>query len=427
MADVGECPAGFRDSKGRPTSESMGEALLGHLLDRSHLLPPDLVGPLVAQEARAVGVTEIGIYLQDFDQVHLQPLTGRGLSGERVPIDGSRIGEAFAREDVVEEAGPDGSVRLHLPMLDGSDRVGVLSITLPRVNDLDRQIAQRLAGLVADLIVAKDDYTDAFMRTRSARPMNLAAQLQRSTLPPLSMTIPSVDVAGVLEPAYEVGGDTFDYSLDGHRLHLGLFDAMGHGLEAATMATVVISTYRHGRLRGADLPDLYAAMDQVVATSFPGQFATAQIAHLDLDSGELVRIMAGHPDPLLIRDGRVVGELGGHVSRPLGLGAEPQVLSTTLRPGDRVLLFTDGVIEERFDDGEQFGDVRLRETLEATSAQQLSATETVRRLSHALMAARQGRTSDDASLLLVEWKGPPAADELSPDIPGSTPTGEASR
>src|SRR3954454_12603478 len=106
--DAGARPAGFCDSEGRPSAESRGEALLGRLLDRGHLLPPDLVGPLVAQEATAAGVTEIGIYLQDFDQVHLQPLPGRGLSGERAPIDGGRIGEAFRTDRLVEQELPDG-------------------------------------------------------------------------------------------------------------------------------------------------------------------------------------------------------------------------------------------------------------------------------------------------------------------------------
>jgi hypothetical protein len=82
------------------------------------------------------------------------------------------------------------------------------------------------------------------------------------------------------------------------------------------------------------------------------------------------------------------------------------VESVKLRPGDRVLLLTDGVVEERLDGGEQFGEARLRQVLEQTSAEGLPAVETVRPLSHALMAARQGRTSDDASLLLLEWKGP---------------------
>jgi hypothetical protein len=75
------------------------------------------------------------------------------------------------------------------------------------------------------------------------------------------------------------------------------------------------------------------------------------------------------------------------------------------------------VVEERLVDGAQFGEARLRELIEQTTAEELSAAEAVRRLSHALMAARAGRTSDDASLLLVEWKSPPWDDELAPDIP----------
>jgi hypothetical protein len=417
---AGPAPAGFRGSEGRPVAESLGEALLGHLLDRAHLIPPDLVGPLVAQEARAAGVLEVGLLLQDLDQVHLQPLTGRGLSGARVPITGSAAGQAFASDQLVEEACPDGSVRLHMPMLDGSDRVGVLSLRLARVNDPDRQLVRRLAGLAADLIVTKDAYTDIFARIRAARPLELAAQLQRSNLPPLAMTTPALDLAGILEPAYEVGGDAFDYALNGHLLHVGVFDAMGHGLDAATMCTVVLAAYRHGRRRDTDLTDLYAAMDGIVTASFPGRFATAGIGELDVSSGELSWITGGHPRPLLVRDAQVLGELGGQVSRPLGLSGRPVVESVELQPGDRVLLFTDGVVEERVDGGEQFGEDRLRQMLEKTSAEALPAVETVRRLSHALMAARHGRTSDDASLLLVEWKGPPP-DELSPDLPESTP------
>jgi Stage II sporulation protein E (SpoIIE) len=360
--------------------------------------------------------------LQDYDQVHLQPLAGRGLAGERAPIAGSPVGQAFALSQLVEEADPDGPVRLHVPMLDGADRVGVLSLRLARVNDTDRQLAQRLASLVADLIVTKDGYTDGFARVRTARPLELAAQLQRSNLPPLAMTTPSVDLAGILEPAYEVGGDAFDYALNGHLLHVGVFDAMGHGLDAAAMSTVVLAAYRHGRRRDAALPDLYAAMDGSVAASFPGRFTTAGIGELDVDTGQLRWITGGHPQPLWVRDAQVLGELGGQVSRPLGLGGRPTVESIKLQPGDRVLMFTDGVVEERLDGGEQFGERRLREMLEQTSAQGLSAVETVRRLSHALMAARHGRTSDDASLMLVEWKGPPPGDELSPDLPESTPT-----
>jgi hypothetical protein len=416
---------GFEDGQGRSRVESLGERLLGSLLDRAHLMPARLVGPLVAQEIAAVGGTDVSIWLQDYDQRTLQPLTGRGLVGRPTPIDGSRPGRAFTSDARVEELLPDGSRRMYLPMLDGSDRVGVLAFTLPTVDDNDRRLAQRVAGLTADLIVTKSDYTDTFARVRTAAPMSLSAHLQWQTLPPLVMTTPDVALAGILEPSYELGGDSFDYALDDHLLHLAVFDAMGHGLEAATMATIAIATYRHGRRNSASLTDLYVHMDDVLSTTYPGRFATAHVGQLDTATGTFTWVNAGHPAALLIRHGRAVRELTGPITRPIGFGdAAPLVQTTRLAPGDRILFFTDGVVEERLEGGQQFGEERLREVVERTSADQLSVAETVRLLSHNLMDARGGQTSDDASLLLVEWRGPPRDDELARGIIGGLPPGD---
>jgi hypothetical protein len=414
---------GFHDTAGDlTTTESLGERLLGSLLDRAHLIPPRLVGPLVAQELHRAGATEVRIHLQDYDQLTLQPVLGRGLTGAPVPIDGSVEGQVFTTDARAETERPDGGVRLTLPMLDGSDRVGVLSFTLPGVGERDRQLAHRVAGLAADLFVTKHGYTDTFARVRTTQRMNLAAQLQWQSLPPLSMTTPDVDLAGILEPAYEVGGDSFDYALDEHVLHLAVFDAMGHGLESAVMATVVLAAYRHGRRRDVPLAELYTEMDAVLARTFPGRFATGQLGRLDTETGELCWVNAGHPPALWVRRSRVIGELTGRPTRPIGFGgAAPAVHTVHLEPGDRLLFATDGVVEERLGDGEQFGERRLRELIEQTTAEALAAPETVRRLSHALMAARAGRTSDDATLLLVEWRSPPREDELAPDIPEASP------
>jgi hypothetical protein len=415
---------GFVDADGRSRLESLGERLLGSLLDRAHLMPPRLVGPLVAQEIAAMGGRDVAIYLQDFEHAVLRPLEGPGLGGTPSPIDDSPAGTAFRTDSPCEVAQADGSVRLYMPMLDGSDRVGVLALTLPAVDDNDRRLAQRIAGLTADLVVTKSGYTDTFVRTRMGAPMSLSAHLQWQMLPPLVMTTPDVALAGALEPAYDVGGDSFDYALDEHTLHLAVFDAMGHGVEAATMATLLIAAYRHGRVNDSDLPDIYAEMDSVMADSYPGRFATALIGRLDTVTGRLRWVNAGHPPGLLIREGRVVQELTGQVSRPAGFGdGEPHVHSTTLRPHDRVLFFTDGVVEERMPDGVQFGEERLREFIEDAALHALPVAETVRLLSHALLRGRGGRTSDDASLLMVEWSGPPRDDELARGLIGSFPTG----
>jgi hypothetical protein len=388
-------------------------------------MPARLVGPLVAQEISAVGGTDISIWVQDYDQRSLQPLTGAGLVGATMPIDGSWPGRAFTQDARIEEQLPDGAVRLYLPMLDGSDRVGVLAFTLPAVDDNDRRLAQRIAGLTADLIVTKSLYTDTFAQVRAATPMSLSAHLQWQTLPPLVMTTPDVALAGILEPAYDVGGDSFDYALDEHVLHVAVFDAMGHGLEAAIMATVVVAAYRHGRRSAASLPDLYVHMDDVLGTTHPGRFATAQIGRLDTETGVLSWVNAGHPAPLLVRGGGAVSELTGPITRPVGFGgAAPAVQTVQLAPGDRVLFFTDGVVEERLADGLQFGEARLQELVERAGAGGTGVAETVRSLSHTLMAARGGRTSDDASLLLVEWRGPPRDDELARGILGGLPPGD---
>jgi hypothetical protein len=415
---------GFADPDGRKREESLGERLLGSLLDRAHLMPPRLVGPLVAQEIAAMGGRDVAIYLQDFEHAVLRPLQGEGLVGSPEPIDSSPAGNAFRTDSPCEVPQPDGAVRMFVPMLDGSDRVGVLGLTLPRADDNDRRLAQRIAGLTADLVVTKSGYTDTFARTRMTSPMSLSAHLQWQMLPPLVMTTPDLALAGALEPAYDVGGDSFDYSLDENTLHLAVFDAMGHGVEAATMATLLIAAYRHGRVNGNDLPDMYTEMDSVMATSFPGRFATALIGRLDTTSGVLTWINAGHPAGLLIRDGRVVEELTGPVSRPVGLGdGTPHVHTTRLRRRDRLLVFTDGVVEERLADGAQFGEQRLREFIEDNAVHGLPPAETVRLLSQSLLRGRGGRTTDDASLLMVEWTGPPRDDELARGIRGGMPAG----
>ena len=116
--------------------------------------------------------------------------------------------------------------------------------------------------------------------------MSLAAEIQWSLLPPLTYASDRVVITGALEPAYEIGGDTFDYAANDPRVDLMVLDAVGHGLPAALLATAAVGAYRHARRNGLDLPGIAAAMDAVIAGQFPAsQFATAAIARLDKRSG----------------------------------------------------------------------------------------------------------------------------------------------
>ncbi|MFI6699412.1 PP2C family protein-serine/threonine phosphatase [Streptomyces sp. NPDC050509] len=418
MAEGGRTPGKAEIDR----SEGFGERLLGVLLDRAHEMPPQLIAPLVAEEVARVGGRDLSILLQDYEQVLLVPLPGRGLTvGRPEPVDNSPAGTAFLTRRTVEvplgaqvgrssEGGPDGpggSVRMYLPLLDGSDQVGAMAVTLDSVDDDDRRLLRRLAGLVADMIVTKDAYTDLFFQARRSAPMSVAAEIQWSLLPPLSMTVPQVEVAGILEPAYDVAGDSFDYALNGDILHVAMIDAMGHGLDAATMATVAIGAYRHTRRANTGLSQVYAFMDRAINEQFGhDHFVTAQMMCLNIATGELQWVNAGHPAPLLIRDRVVVDRLESPTTLPVGFGGEEPVVSERrLRPGDRLLCFTDGLIEEHQDGGEPFGEEQLIAWTNRAVRDHTAVRSVVRALSYALKQERGGVTSDDATIFLIEWRG----------------------
>ncbi|MGP3991771.1 PP2C family protein-serine/threonine phosphatase [Streptomyces sp. 3N207] len=395
-------------------SEGFGERLLGVLLDRAHEMPPQLIAPLIAEEVSRIGGRDLSILLQDYGQLHLVPLPGRRLVvGEPEPIGDSHAGTAFLRATPVEVPHADG-VRMFLPLLDGSDQVGVLTLTLDAIDDDDRRLLRRLAGLVADMLVTKHHYTDQFFLARRREPMSVAAEIQWSLLPPMAMSVPQAAVAGILEPAYNVAGDSFDYALNDDILHMAIVDAMGHGLDAATMATVAIGAYRHARRAGIGLAEIYAFMDRAIAEQFgPDHFVTAQMMRLNITTGQLHWVNAGHPVPLLIRDRAVVQQLHTPTTLPVGFGGdEPKISEQTLQRGDRVLCFTDGLIEERGAGGEQFGEEQLIDWVNRIEHTEEGVRAMVRSLSHALKQERGGVTSDDSTLFLIEWRGG-AADHLA--------------
>ncbi|MET9734331.1 PP2C family protein-serine/threonine phosphatase [Streptomyces sp. NPDC006458] len=388
-------------------SESFGEALLGTVLDRAHELPPHLIGPLVADVVEQLGGRRPQVLLQDYGQLLLVPLAGEGLmDGDPLVIDDTPAGRCFLDALAVEIPGDDG-VRVHLPLLDGGDQVGVMAVTLDRVDDDDRRLLSRLSALVADLLVTKHGYSDLFFSTRRGEPMSVAAEIQWALLPPLAMVMPRVAVAGILEPAYDVAGDSFDYALNGDILHLAMIDAMGHGLGAATMATVAIGAYRHARRLGTGLAEIYAAMDDAVAHQFGlDHFVTAQMMRLDTITGRVQWVNAGHPAPMLIRDHRFMRRLDAPTTLPVGLGgAEPEVGELGLERDDRLLCFTDGLIEEHTAGEEQFGEDQLIDWVNRLERTGRGVRAVARSLSHTLKRARGGRTTDDATLLLVEWRG----------------------
>jgi hypothetical protein len=386
---------------------SLGEEVLGSLLSLSHRLHPDDVPSTVREHARRLGATDAVMYLVDLEQRVLVALPAEpGAPAGVLDIDSTLAGRAFRSQEVVYGEGDAGERRLWLPLLDGAERLGVLGVTLAHLTDLQEQRLRWLASLVAELVMTKSSYGDSLVIARRRQDMQVAAELRRALLPPLSFASDYVEIAGVVEPAYQVAGDSFDYAVNGHIVHLAILDAMGHGLEASRMANLATAIFRHGRRQGSGLAAMFMAIDAAIPSSFGSDhFVTGQLATLDLSSGRLAFVSGGHPKPLLLRGTAMVGELGGDVCPPMGLGMAPTVNEFQLQPGDRVVFYTDGVVEARSLSGEEFGLERLGDLLaRAASAQELPA-EMMRRLTHSVLAHESGQLRDDATLLLVGWRG----------------------
>ncbi|HUS60940.1 MAG TPA: PP2C family protein-serine/threonine phosphatase, partial [Acidimicrobiales bacterium] len=225
----------------------------------------------------------------------------------------------------------------------------------------------------------------------------------------LSLDSGRVSVAGLIQPAYEVGGDAFDYAVNGDFLDFAVFDAMGHGLVSSQLAHLAVSSYRHSRRSGLDLEATYLAMDSAIAARSVGEeYVTCILGRLDLLHGHLTWINVGHPLPLLVRAGEVVGPLSCSPTLPAGLGAifpgrgVAEIAVAVLEPKDRVFCITDGVVDSHRPGGEDFGEERLVQMLAERSRSGCDAAETVRRLSHSVLD-HHGVLSDDTTAFLIDF------------------------
>jgi serine phosphatase RsbU (regulator of sigma subunit) len=387
-----------------------------HVLRRSHLNAPDELPTIVAEGAACLGASEATMYVVDLEQAVLTPLPSRaGPLPAAVRIDGTLPGRAFRDVEPVQAAEGEGTT-LWLPMLDGVERLGVLEVLMPGpVDDVGIDALRVLAHLAAELLITNGLYTDHYEWSRRKQPMSLAAEVLHGLLPPLTFGTDRIVISGLLAPAYEVGGDAFDYALNGNIAHVAVFDAVGHGLLAGQMASLALACYRNSRRAGIDLAHTALAIDAALAEVFGTErFVTAVLAQLDIDTGLLRFVNAGHPEPLLMRDGKVVKELTCEPILPLGLNGsaglgralspdDVLVCAESLQPADRLLLVTDGVDEARAEDGSFFGRRRLAEFAARESASGLPSPEVMRRLQAAILRYQVGRLQDDATTLFVEW------------------------
>ncbi|MGI9120244.1 MAG: PP2C family protein-serine/threonine phosphatase, partial [Acidimicrobiales bacterium] len=179
----------------------------------------------------------------------------------------------------------------------------------------------------------------------------------------------------------------------------------GHGLRAALLGALAITAMRNSRRCSEGLVDQARAANAALLSQFSEEdFVTAVLLRIDLPSGSTAVINAGHPQPLLLRQGQCL-PVTVESQHPLGMFDSPAHAPgrITLDPDDRLVLFTDGITEAAPDGGNAFGLPQLVELLAQTRAQ--PPTEAVRIISGQVLAHRAGQLSDDATIVLLDWHG----------------------
>ncbi|MDJ1132803.1 PP2C family protein-serine/threonine phosphatase [Streptomyces iconiensis] len=397
--------------------------MLGELVVAGQLSTFDQLPQLLMRHIPMAGWSEARIYISDLQQKVLTQLPDRGdpeqdpgSGSETVPevlyVDGTVGGRVFQLGEIIVVPG---ALRDEwwVPLISGGERIGVLRLTGPsddkrRGTTVEEELRQ-LAGLVSMMLLGKRLTSDAYGKLVRRARMNIAAEMEWRQMPPRTSATNRVVVSSLMEPAYEVSGDAFDYAFSDSTVHLCVFDAMGHDTASGLVASLAVSTCRAARMDGADLQRTARDIEEAIVGQYgDNTFVTGIIAELDAKTGTLEWVNRGHPAPVIIRDSRYPVELRKKPDVPLGVRCDERepVRSDRLQPGDRLVLYTDGITEARSPSGEQFGLERFTDFLVRHNADFLPAPETLRRLIAHHLDYHGGTLNDDATALLLEWHGP---------------------
>ena len=249
--------------------------------------------------------------------------------------------------------------------------------------------------------------------------MKIASDLQMSLLPHNNPPFPDnkeVDVFGFIKPAKTVGGDLFDYVIRGDKLFFSIGDVSGKGLPASLFMSI-ITIYCHSKSRYVDSASelMMSLNDILTAENSQNMFCTLFLGMLDLKTGVLQYCNAGHDAPIHItindEGKREVVFLPTKCNIAVGVMEDFQYTEQeiTLKPGDGIFLYTDGITEAENVDKELFGmDATIDTVRQIVKKSPDSPAESkVEDMYSAIKVHTDGNAqSDDITMVMVEYKGP---------------------
>jgi len=266
----------------------------------------------------------------------------------------------------------------------------------------DLRILTALANIAAAKIENVRLLEESLEKRRMEEDMQRAADIQRRLLPDGSPQVPGYDLMGSNRPCLTVGGDYYDFMVSEGRVLMALGDVSGKGTGAALLMAVLRAAVRAHWQEGS-MAEALERINRTVCQNVPeGKYVTFFGARLDVASGRLTYVNAGHNAPLLVRSGGAAERLeeGGMV---LGMfeGVPYAEGVVEMEHGDLLTAFSDGVTETFDTDGQEFGEERLLAAL--LRCRTLSAIETEKEILLDLERfARGAKATDDRTLIVLK-------------------------
>jgi serine phosphatase RsbU (regulator of sigma subunit) len=381
-------PAG-RLGRGRPVS-----------LDAIHVfdvVPPAVLPEQLVAEAQRIAKVPVALYVVDIDGTYLLHMAGPKRLGEKLETSlaiGPEL-DADGLSELRERLAAFPGVHVYALWLRG--RANGVMVAFGRPAEPLSELARQAAAA----ITLADRYTDVFARAQRRKQPKAAAEIQQSLLPARITRITGGEVAGNVLPSYEVAGDWFDVIENADGVWITLADGLGGSTRAAAGSAVALGGLRASRRSGAGISEALVVMHQTLR-ELPGPRAemTAVVAHWDPATNQLDIANCGHVAPVILRGDGTVEHVNGPSTHGLGGRGSPKPvgLKTSLVPGDRLVLVSDGVINS----GEGQAGLGVEGLVRAALRSEAgTAADTVREVHRAVLAAVGGELTDDATAVCL--------------------------
>jgi sigma-B regulation protein RsbU (phosphoserine phosphatase) len=304
---------------------------------------------------------------------------GKGIVGHVIRTGAPVIAPDVSRNPYYVEGRARTRSEIAVPIVVGAEAVGALNLESDRLaayDETDLETLRFFADAAAISIEKAMLHRQVLERSWVESQLHLAHEIQSRLLPGTPPRLPGYDIAATSLPAYDVGGDYYDYiPLSHDRLAVAVADVAGKGIPAALMMATFRALLRTHLRADLSLLDLVDAVNRslVESVGLPA-FVTCVLGVLDLPTGRFAYANCGHNPPVIVRTGGETEELasGGHF---LGAfeDARPELGQADLAVGDTLLLFTDGVVDASPGNDEEFGVERIAQTVGLARRQAASA------------------------------------------------------